>query len=760
MRRLLREIGRAPVRILTSVLALALAVGAIGVFAIPTVSTSSLREAAERDGVPDLILLTTDTGASSAGAAASLATDEDAVDLTNDVVAGLVSLPNVVVAEPQIVHTSPLADGSDESLDLLGLDLAGQTMDVVRVEDGRRPGAAGEVLVTPGTAAIGTTIPLARPDGSQVELDVVGVGRTSFWSDAGLAFGDLDTAADVSGVDGANRIVLRTERDDGDSLGATSAAARERLAEFGVQLIELPTEIADGKHPIEADIDQISQLIGMLGIVAGLVGLVLLASTTNTLVVERSREVAVMRALGATDREVRRRLRRIALSIAAAATVIGLPLGVAISYTIARMVLDEFVGLTPGFAVSWSVLAASAAFALIGARIVAARSARRVTSVPLAEALRDREAVPFGRRWSERIASRWSGARLHDRLALRNALRHRGRSIAISLQLASAVAALMIVASMATTINDFNDAELDPIRWETESWVAGPGLDIDAGVADADPLTETAIEVEGEVEGWQVDVYGWEPETQMIDRSVSDGRWFAGTDEAVVSAGFAERVGIDIGDRIDVGLASGIAEYDVVGLHGNRGREVYTAREPLAAELGTPGLANRVYSLDDEPAVELAGVVGSVRFDDLDGDDSGRTAILLIFGAIGVVVVSVAGLAVMSGLAVNLHERRIELAAMRAIGARRRDLFGVLVGEVVALATVGVGVGLVGGHVGARAITRSFEASNAVEIGFTFADRAIPAVVGTVLVLTLAVTGLMVRRVGRRSPATTLRGAS
>jgi hypothetical protein len=51
--------------------------------------------------------------------------------------------------------------------------------------------------------------------------------------------------------------------------------------------------------------------------------------------------------------------------------------------------------------------------------------------------------------------------------------------------------------------------------------------------------------------------------------------------------------------------------------------------------------------------------------------NAGRDAIVMIFGAIGVIVAGVAALAVMSTMTVNLFERRHELAALQAIGARR-----------------------------------------------------------------------------------------
>ena len=743
-----RTFRRAPARIITSVLALALAVGAMGVFAIPAVSTSSLRDAAERDGIGNVFLITEDTG-----------------DLD---VASLTSVDGVVRAESQVL-TWPIIQSTGDDMTLLGVDVDDQQMDIVNVDAGRLPTAIGEIVVDGDVAPIGTEFVVRDGSGVSVDLTVVGIGGTSFCEGDGLDFTDIETARAVSGIEGANRVVVRAESGTSESeLGDLATALRDSLAADGVALAELPFTIEDGTHPIEQDIDQVSMLIGFLGIVAGVVGLVLLASTTNTLVTERTREVAVMRALGGTPRALRRRLRRIALSIAAAGVVIGLPLGIAISNVIARMVLEEFVGLTPGLAVSIPVLAASAAFVMIGARIVSARAARRVVGLPLAAALRDRDGVPFGQRWSERVVARFRGGALLDRVAVRNGVQRRGRSFAIAAQIGAAVSALLIVASMATTINDFNAAELEPWRWESQTYVVGPGLDIAADAADGDARSETGITVEGETAEWQIDVYGFAPETAMVDRSVDAGRWFtpgadssaSGRSEAVVSRGFAQRTDVEVGDVIEVELWSGDVEYEVVGLHGNRGREVYLDRSELATDLGVPGAANRLWSLDQQPATQLAGQTGVDLYDDLDEDDSGRQAILTIFGAIGVVVVSVAGLAVASGLVVNVYERRRELAALQAIGGRRRHVLRMVWVELLGMAVVGIGIGVVGGYLGARAITQSFESSNAVEIGFTFASGALPVVIAVVVAGTVLLGVTTVRRVTRRPVAETLRAAA
>ena len=70
MRQTFREFKRAPARIITSVLALALALGAMGVFAIPAVASSSLRDTVSQDRMANIVLDTTPTGATDAVALA------------------------------------------------------------------------------------------------------------------------------------------------------------------------------------------------------------------------------------------------------------------------------------------------------------------------------------------------------------------------------------------------------------------------------------------------------------------------------------------------------------------------------------------------------------------------------------------------------------------------------------------------------------------------------------------------------------------
>ncbi|MCP3936040.1 MAG: FtsX-like permease family protein, partial [Actinomycetia bacterium] len=491
--------------------------------------------------------------------------------------------------------------------------------------------------------------------------------------------------------------------------------------------------------------------------------LVLLASTTNTLITERTKEVAVMRSLGGARRPLRRRLRRIALSIAAVGAVLGIPLGIVVANVVARIILTRFVGVTPGIAVSWTVMAASLAFALVGARLVAGRAARRVTKLPLAEMLRDREGTPFGGRWSDRLLARIPTGGLFERLALRAGAHRRARTIAVVMQLAVGVAAVITVASLGTSIAAFNEAELEPWNWQSSAQAVDPGLPFQASLADADDTVEAAIVDYGEVGDWEVSVFGLSPETVMLDHAVRQGEWLDGSRGVVVSAGFADNQGIEVGDTVEISLASGPYEYDVRGLHRSRSIDFYIPIEVLAADLGAEGRANTFWSTEpvEEFEMFLPGVIELVTLDELQAENvAARDIIGDVFWTIGLIVVGVALLGVSSAMAVNLYERRHELAVFQAIGGRKAQLRRVLVTELVPLAVVGSALGVVAGWYGAIAIIGFFETVNAVEIGTVFATSAVPLAVAGAIGAVALIGATAARQATKRSVGATLRGAA
>jgi len=281
-------------------------------------------------------------------------------------------------------------------------------------------------------------------------------------------------------------------------------------------------------------------------------------------------------------------------------------------------------------------------------------------------------------------------------------------------------------------------------------------------VADDVADTEAGIWADGEIDDDEVDVYGLPADTEMFDPMLRSGSWLdAGSRDAVLSAGFAERSGISVGDEVTLELAAGPETYDVVGLSDDFARAIYIDRDVLAADLGAPGRTNTVWSADADPDLSWGTAMRTTTADDLAAEDeAGRAAIVLIFGAIGIIVAGVAALAVMSSMTVSLYERRHELAALQAVGAKTRRLRGLILRELVPIALVGTAGGLVLGALGNRGIIGSFERSNSIDIGVVDAWSAIPFIVVGTLVAIAALTFVIVRAATRRSIAVTLRGAA
>jgi putative ABC transport system permease protein len=724
MRSTLRQFRRAPGRIIASIFAIALAIGAIGVLSIPSISEGALHEAVARDGLADIIVTTT--------------------PLEDHQVDRIAEFPGVVTVEEQSAVAVRIAD--DFQTTMIGLDFDDQTMDIVQLTAGTLPVAPNEVVAWPGAGAVGDMLVV---DGRQYLI--AGHGTTLWWADSDVLFAPLSTVTALTSDGGTNRLVVQAADDSEASLRALGDGIRDALEADGDSFTSMPIYLPDGSTPIDADIEQVSRLIGLLGVFAGLVAFVLLASTTNTLVIERTREVAVMRALGGRNGPIRRRLHRIAVGITVVALIVGLPLGVVISNLIARMVLEEFVRITPAVSVNWTVVGLSTVGALLGARLVAAGAARKVVRVPLADALHDRDGDPFGRRRIHRMVTGLPLGSVFGRIATRASVHRPARTAALVVQVAAAVGAAFLIPSLTSSVNAFNDAAYAPWSWESVSVAREPGLPFDVRVAEGLEGAEIGVWTDGEIADRWVAVYGLPVDTHVFDPMLVGGEWI-GADgrDAVISRGFAERNDIAVGDAVTVELAVGPRTYDVVGLSNDFATAIYVDRAVLSGDLGAPGRANAVWSDHPIPGSAWDVAVRTTTAAELAADDAaGRAAIVVIFGAIGVIVAGVAALAVMSSMMVSLFERRHEFAALRALGARKRRLHGVVVRELLPIALIGTAAGIVLGGLGTRGIIGSFERSNSIDIGVVDAIGAIPYIIGGTILAVLMLTVVIVRVANR-----------
>jgi putative ABC transport system permease protein len=130
---------------------------------------------------------------------------------------------------------------------------------------------------------------------------VVGVAPFTGNETVYAAYDDLARAANAAGL--ANYVVLRTAATDRAALDAAAQALQDRYEQVGAPLSRVET-IASAREQYER---MFTTLVGFLLIMAallGAVGALGLAGTMSLNVLDRTREIGVMRAVGATTRSV------------------------------------------------------------------------------------------------------------------------------------------------------------------------------------------------------------------------------------------------------------------------------------------------------------------------------------------------------------------------------------------------------------------------------------------------------------------------
>jgi putative ABC transport system permease protein len=243
--------------------------------------------------------------------------------------------------------------------------------------------------IGPGTAGVDTrqlkalgahqggTVVLGTPGGGSRRLRVAAV-----YNSAGLALpGVLMSVSDYARAfqpAGADTVFINAA--PGVSVAASRAAVDTATASDPLLVV---STVADYKANLASRVNQILTLFGALLGLAVLIALLGISNTLSLSVIERTRESALMRALGLTRGQLRRMLLTEALLMAALAVMLGAGLGV----TFGVVMVHGFILSTSGQGVLSIPYAQIALYAAIGgcaalaAAVLPARRAARTSVV-------------------------------------------------------------------------------------------------------------------------------------------------------------------------------------------------------------------------------------------------------------------------------------------------------------------------------------------------------------------------------------------
>ncbi len=620
-------------------------------------------------------------------------------------------------------------------------DAAARRLSAFRLDSGAWPSGPGVTAIDAATAdreglEVGDTVRIAAGGASRPfrVSGIVRFGTVKGLGTATTALFDLPTGQSLFDRRGRVDTVLAAAES-----GTSASVLRARLArELGAS-----ARVRSARAQDRFDLGGLKQFVSILraillalGIVAVVVGAFTIANALSMAVAQQQRTLALLRAVGATRRQVRRMVVVQALAIGAVGSVIGLVVGFGLAQGLASLFSALGMALpATGMQISAGVLSAALAIGTVVPLMAALRPARRAARVAPAAAMRDADDPRPGvvGRVVRVIAgvvgapaARFGG--VPGTLARRNAMRRPGRTGSTALALTigvTLVAAVAIVVSglkgtARSQVTDHISADY-VVASESKGW--GPAtpqaLRAVAKVPGVRGVGQVALD-RARLGSAEATVAGVDhAAASMLRYEIASGT--AGSDglpnvgEAYVADRYADANGIALGDRITLRSATGSPvsarvsaitrrpAIDVLGLGDvtlpwTVYRSQFTTKAPKFGLVDTDSGAS---------AAQQAAIARAMRaFPGAYVETSGRWAadqaawldqVLAIIVVMLALAVVVSLLGIVNTLALAVVERTREIGLLRAAGMTRRQVRRMVRWESVLTALVGAGLGIAAG---------------------------------------------------------------
>ncbi|MCW4354927.1 FtsX-like permease family protein [Hoyosella sp. YIM 151337] len=268
----------------------------------------------------------------------------------------------------------------------------------VEIVDGDAPEQSGQVIINQsgaerGDVAVGDELDVLVPNVGTFTVTVsglytlpvdvggfVGVQFTAEQARELFTDGEHVSRVDLAAVPGVTQEQLRDE---------VQAAVPE-----GLQVQTGEEARAQQQSELEQNLSFVNYFLLAFGAIALVVGTFIIYNTFAMIVAQRLREMALLRAIGASRRQISRSVVFEALVVGVIGSAVGLGLGVALAYTL-RVVMDAFgLGLPSGpLALEPRTVVVAFAVGILVTVLSAYAPARRASRVPPVAAMREEFSV-------------------------------------------------------------------------------------------------------------------------------------------------------------------------------------------------------------------------------------------------------------------------------------------------------------------------------------------------------------------------------
>ncbi|MFT3971334.1 MAG: FtsX-like permease family protein [Micropruina sp.] len=253
-----------------------------------------------------------------------------------------------VTTEPSLTMTTTLRNGRASSLTNL-IVLPSEPLRWSRMVDGRWPAAAGELALSQAAAnglqaRIGDRLETGYAD---VTFTVVGLTDEpkSLFLQTGYVSGATFAATGVDPAKGADTwIVKGTAGTDPATLAQTVTTALKSVSDVDVQAAEQVR--AEALKKLTGEFDAFRNLLWAFAAIAAVVGMITIANTFTILLAQRRRQIGLLRAVGASGAQIRRRYLLEALALGVIGAAFGLLAGAGLAAIGSSLTGSLYWGMT------------------------------------------------------------------------------------------------------------------------------------------------------------------------------------------------------------------------------------------------------------------------------------------------------------------------------------------------------------------------------------------------------------------------------
>lgn len=784
-----RDLKQRKARSVFTILTIMLGVAALGMFGVMPLVDQAMQDEIRGSNMHDVILRFNDTSL-----------DEDVLESIND-------LDNVRNSEAMFILHTKIYIGERRNIAwVVGVpDLRNMSVDKVTIEEGHAPKTEnGELLTERGnidtdlfTSGIDSQVRMYDAFGNVWKMNITGIAHNPYFSgkpfeQIAVFYTDLATIHELANASGYNMLSI-------DLLGSDNEKALGTVEDINTILTnrtdfmgftQMPQIRQPGDWQLKELLESVGSLFNVIAYIVLFCGLFLIGNTMHTIITEQRREIAQMKAIGATSSQVVRSYLTTSLIMGVVGSSLGTILGIFITMGMAGM-FGSMMGIRVGFDVHLPTV-------LIG--FLTGCTVTVLASTPallIALRIQIREGMEgcgisssYGSSFLDRLLVR-TGLKaipMVAQMGMRNTSRRKGRSVSTILQVALAVGMLLGVITSVVAMADEIDREYSVITYEIQTTCQEEG---------PNPLTEGVGSIIASIPGVRlvepfiatmigIDDYNtmalgycYDTESIDLDPAICSGRWFSKEEEdrnasvLVLNNRLAASIDAEVGDSVMIRTRTGAVPFEVVGISIQVYQEAYmplkTVQDLMGfdtivsgfnifTESGSHAEIDRVATLVEDKLV-ARGYLANNQIWYLTSKQVTRgadtTEVMMI--ASGALIVFVTMIGLMSMLTMNILERTKEIGILRCIGSSTASIISAFGMEGMVIALLGWVVGLPAGYLVQVILTHSITSSSGMDIPYIFPLKFVLMSLG----VTVAVTALIIQpplwRVGRFRPGEALR---